>query len=295
MRPIFGVLLAAGLAGALPGCHDQAACDARLATMRATFAKMPTDPYETQYRLEPGMELPTTTAAGKPVDGIPIFVDATGRFRFDNQEFELAGLRAAFGDEVDKARTLADNTGRPWNAHAILVIDRRAPIADVVALIDEAPPGVSFVQVLALAGDTIPAPPPAPAWVEPALKPQVDVDSRQSPIVDAFVRANGSCTALIDVFAGIADVPADDRARYFAQGVPEAVARCNCGDVDIEALTALAWHKNGQHNLRTRMLPIAHADGAAPLALPRGATGQDLAALVERAPGPYRLTLAPPT
>jgi hypothetical protein len=81
-------------------------------------------------------------------DGIPIFItqrgiifdnkklvpmDAEGNVDKDSVKDHLIGpLYDALAEEVDKAKTLAENTGKPWSARAILVGDQELKFSALV-------------------------------------------------------------------------------------------------------------------------------------------------------------------
>jgi len=87
-----------------------------------------------------GQKIPLSTADAPMQDGIPIFVtqrgiifdnkklvpmDSEGNIDKDSVKDHLIGpLYDALAEEVDKAKTLAENTGKPWSGRAILVGDQ---------------------------------------------------------------------------------------------------------------------------------------------------------------------------
>jgi hypothetical protein len=95
-----------------------------------------------------GQKIPLATADAPMQDGIPIFVTQRGII-FDNKKVvpmtaegdiepnsvkdHLIGpLYDALAEEVDKAKTLAENTGKPWSARAILVGDQELKFSALV-------------------------------------------------------------------------------------------------------------------------------------------------------------------
>jgi hypothetical protein len=87
-----------------------------------------------------GQKIPLSAADAPMQDGIPIFITLRG-ITFDNKKLvsmtadgdidptavnqHLIGpLYDALAEEVDKAKQLAENTGKPWSARAILVGDQ---------------------------------------------------------------------------------------------------------------------------------------------------------------------------
>ena len=95
-----------------------------------------------------GQKIPLGSADAPMQDGIPIFITLRG-ITFDNKK--LVGMTAegdiepnsvkdhligplydALAEEVDKAKTLAENTGKPWSARAIIVGDQELKFSALV-------------------------------------------------------------------------------------------------------------------------------------------------------------------
>lgn len=87
-----------------------------------------------------GQKIPLSTADAPIQDGIPIFVTQRG-ITFDNKKLVnmtaegdidqtavnahlITPLYDALAEEVDKAKQLAENTGKPWSSRAIIVGDQ---------------------------------------------------------------------------------------------------------------------------------------------------------------------------
>ena len=95
-----------------------------------------------------GQKIPLASADAPMQDGIPIFITLRG-ITFDNKKIvsmtpegdidptvvtqHLIGpLYDALAEEVDKAKTLAENTGKPWAARAIIVGDQELKFSALV-------------------------------------------------------------------------------------------------------------------------------------------------------------------
>ena len=95
-----------------------------------------------------GQKIPLAAADSPMQDGIPIFVTQRGII-FDNKKIvpmtaegdiepnsvkdHLIGpLFDALSEEVDKAKKLSENTGKPWSARAILVGDQELKFSALV-------------------------------------------------------------------------------------------------------------------------------------------------------------------
>ena len=95
-----------------------------------------------------GQKIPLSTADAPMQDGIPIFITLRG-ITFDNKKVvsmtpegdidpttvtnHLIGpLYDALAEEVDKAKQMAENTGKPWAARAILVGDQELKFSALV-------------------------------------------------------------------------------------------------------------------------------------------------------------------
>jgi hypothetical protein len=274
-----------------------ATCEARVAAMRSMFAGGgPTD--RAIINLPDGMEIPASSGGVDVGDGIPLFVRADGTYKFDNQAIVEAGaVQELLKEEFEKAVMLAENTGRPFQASVLLVIDRRAPLAAVRDLVQPLPPGGSYVQVVELAGDPVPPPPPIPAWLtELVAAKEMPYDEWSTRVSAAISRAIGTCAAVREALDAADRTPGEDRRRVAAERVPAAVLACGCDTVDVEALTAILWKIEGKHTPSRRQLPLGLTgdEQVEAVTLPVNATGSDLARLAEeRGARPFRLTLAP--
>ncbi len=95
-----------------------------------------------------GQKIPLATADAPMQDGIPIYISLRG-ITFDTKKIvsmtpegdidptvvtqHLIGpLYDALAEEVDKAKTLAENTGKEWSARAIIVGDQELKFSALV-------------------------------------------------------------------------------------------------------------------------------------------------------------------
>ncbi len=307
----FALALALALAAIPPACAREeplpvaqhiggevpvvGSCEARVASMREVLARMPRDIMEAAIRVPEDVQPLALTGTDAMLDGIPVVLHADGRATFDNQAYpNIAAVEPRLRDELDKANALADNTGRPFTANLLLVLDERAPVGELVAMLDRLPEQVHPALVITLPGDRVPPPPPTPDWVRVALA--VPADERAHSVARAVEKTLGDCEPVRAVFKAVTDAAADERAGVLIDGMPGAVAACGCQGIDVEALTALLWGLNGRHDLRTRLLALelSRDPKALPVKLARDATGKRLAELVQlHRRDVYRLELVP--
>lgn len=272
---------------------DARECSNKVAGMRAVFAQAELDPVV--INTPAGMQLSTTGVGGSIGDGIPLFIQADGSYVFGvDTHATYAALKEPLAEEFAKAIQLAENMGRPYRGHVIVVADLRAPARAVLEVVADLPPGTSVGLVADLDGDTVPTAPPSTPAVEAALAGPADQRSRA--IAEVLETAIGSCAPLKDAFAGVAQTTADDRTRFLLDALPPAVEKCNCVGVDVETLVAAVWGMTGKTAPEKRQLAlnIVTDPSAEAVELPAAATSQDLIKLAEtRGDQPVRVTLKP--
>jgi len=279
------LLLLAGLLACTPTATPDV-CAAKVAAMRTLFAQGPGGPI---YFWRPeGLELPVSGhGADNFEDGMPVYIRADGGFEYTaGTVLTLAALTEVLDEELGRGMQLAENLGEPWQPRLLLIADARARASVLRDLAAVVPPTTAFVLIATVAGDTVPVGPPRPAVVQDALAQQ----QQPMKLFEVITAAMGPCTALADFFQAVTTTSADQRNKFFLDGLPGAVETCRCEGVDVETLVAAVWAMSGKQALDVRQLPLPLAREAAGEAVdvPADATVLELARLVE---GPDRKPL----
>lgn len=273
--------------------------------MRTAFAGM--TELQRTIDLPDGMQIPASNLGMTVGEGTLLFVRADGTFVLDDQP--VATVEAVTKLLVEQLAQMNDELNGPPDPRfapqaesqfalvMLLVIDARAPLTHVVALIEALPKQTNYWQVVDLAGTA--AGPAGPAWADETLiaARALPPPERATKLAPAIERAIGGCQALQDDFALIATAEPDSRRVLLADALPSSVEKCRCEGVDVEALMTIVWTTAGGQSVRKRKLPLVFArePTAEALNLPSTANGADLAReAAARGMRPFRLQLGDP-
>ncbi len=266
-----------------------AACEARVATMRAAFARIPREP---SYVKVPDDWRPIIHPVGEPlVEDIRLVLHADGGFGYERAKYRFSAIDQILGEDLVKERRLAEYAKRPFAPTLVLWVDERAEVHELVELLARLPEPLHHALVVYVPTDPAPPPPPTAAVQAALARPPREVGLA---LRDVLGEAMGMwCDAIPEVFDAMTAERASDR-KHPLTDLPAAIVSCHCAHIDVEAMTSALWELYTNHHLRPHMLPLPLSrDPTHPaLVLPLEATGKDLVAQVQaRGPGPYRLVL----
>ncbi len=287
-------LMFVGLIVGLSGCNSaaKAECAAKVEAMRTLFAHGAGEPVYFDTR---GLQLPVSAGGEAIEDGIPMFVDAGGGFKFNNEAFAtVAEVMVPLTEEYEKAEQLGANIGKPWQPRLLLVADQRAPASAILELAAALPAATRILLIADLAGDVPPTPPPQPAAVAEVLK--VSADQRSYALAELIKKAIGGCEPLHGAFAAVADTTADQRSQVLLAGLPGALEQCGCDGVDVETLISAVWSMAGKTEpvQRQHLLALVQDPAAERVELAATANAADLVRLAAtRAGRPFRVAPGP--
>jgi hypothetical protein len=274
-----------------------AACRERLTWMRAVLAGLAD--VKTELELPDGMQLPASSQGEKIGFGTPLYVGADGTFVLDRAPVATIAAVAEELRPMYAPSAAIRGPGEPeppprqMSIELLLVIDARAPLTWVTALVEALPANTKYWQVVA--GPGAPAGPAEPAWVGDVMTAVRAAPRRERPtrFGEALERAYGSCTVQELSEAQMAELSSRP-GPLVAEVAPLQVELCRCEGVDVEGLTALIWQIAGGPTVHRRMVPLALSrdPGAEALVLRASANGGDLAReAAARGPRPFRLQL----
>lgn len=288
-------LVFAGLIVWMSGCNSaaKAECAAKVEAMRTLFAHGPGEPVYFDTR---ELQLPVSAGGEAVEDGIPMFVEAGGGFKFDNQAYATAAeAMVPLTEEYEKAEQMGENIGKPWQPRLMVVADQRAPASAILELAAALPAATRILLIADLAGDVPPTPPPMPAAVAEVLKVSA-ADQRSYALADMMKKAIGDCEALREAFAAVADTSADQRGQVLLDGLPGALEKCGCDGVDVETLISAVWSLGGktEPTRRQHLLALVQDPAAERVKLAATANAADLVRLAAtRAGKPFRVAPGP--
>lgn len=230
--------------------------------------------------------------AGAPGDGIPLFVYADGLVLDGRTVVDLEQAKAWMDEEVDKARQLADNTGKPWVARALLAIAADTPVRTIAPVIDLVHrTGFTEIVFVAEAGGGPPLPirpaPEIPAEIA-ALAATMDPENHMAGVEakNQLIRAEiGKCPAMAKAFDDFAGHPYETRCAMLGRDVIAACEACACSS-DVSRAVTLAMTTWQPDLLLARR--VATPEGA-PVVVRADETWGAVAPRVFVAAGPVRL------
>jgi len=285
------MLILAGLLACTPGVSEE--CAAKVAAARTLFAH---GGEVAVLFAQPGMQLAESSHGAAIEDGIPVYVREDGSFLVDLRTPlpTVAAAHEALQEELDKAMTLAENTGQPWSQRLLLVPDARAPASAILDLAALLPPTLRLIVIVDLTGDVVPPAPPMSDAVKAAT--ESPFPERTYRTADLLTPAIGTCAPVREVFDAVTTTTSDLRGKTLLDGLPGAIERCGCQGVDVDTLVSAAWAMVGKHQPSKRglALPLSREPGAELVELPANARTSDLVLMIEKRDGkPFRVTPAP--
>lgn len=234
--------------------RSAAECAAKVAKMRALFAHGSPSPIV--ISLPEGGRFPASRH-GRPIeDGIPVFIAGDSTYRFDNRTLTAEELKASLEEEFDKARQLAELTGRPMTGQLFLAADARARVDRLLEVVALVPADMRFALVVDLEGDVVPEGPKIPEAVRVVFE-EAAADTRSQKLAELLQPSALTCPPLGKVFEEVAaeTTPSDRRGDVLLAGLPGAVEACGCA-VDFDTLFAVTWNMSGKTTVEQRQMPL---------------------------------------
>jgi hypothetical protein len=285
-----------GLALVADACTSVCPKDQVEATRRFVREVCAVEPLALPIFLREGAAWARVDLAATPVtEGVPVFLYADGPMFDPRAAVSLDELAARLKEEVETARALAGNTGRPWAGRALLVIAADVPVENippVVAVLFGA--GFTEVGFVAEAGGG-PAIPPLP---DPGVVAEVDaraatIPEDMLPKLEArrqlLLAEVARCPAIDEALAQVGDAPYAERCTRAGESVALACEACRCSS-DIARAVSLVMLV-----FRPEVLLVERrtAADAPPVAARAGERWGEVAPRLFAAPDPARLEVAP--